>query len=193
MYFPGIFFIFFLCPLVAGAQLPGTTGYGPKGEKGATGSNYIYILPYPQGKSHFLVQGYNSGLSHKNELSLDFMMKKGSGICAARAGVVEATRKDSHVGGLKNAYLYEGNYIIIRHSDSSTAWYWHLQKDGVLINKGDTVATGQLIGYSGNTGYTAFPHLHFQVIDKDGKNMPTMFYTRKGVKLLRPLNWYRRG
>jgi len=45
----------------------------------------------------------------------------------------------------------------------------YLKKDGVLVNVGDTVKQGQHIGYSGNTGYTAFPHLHFQVYDKDWK------------------------
>ncbi len=70
--------------------------------------------------------------------------------------------------------------------------YWHLQKDGVLVNIGDTVKQGQLIGYSGNTGYTAFPHLHFQVYDATGKNIATRFETKKGITYLRPGKWYKR-
>ena len=69
-------------------------------------------------------------MSHKNELSLDFKMHKGSKICAARDGIVTAIKKDSDAGGLKDEYLSQGNHIIIQHSDGSTAMYWHLQKDG---------------------------------------------------------------
>ncbi len=119
-------------------------------------------------------------------------MKKGSKVCAARSGVVTAVKEDSDEGGLKDEYLSKGNHIIILHNDGSEAMYWHLQKNAVLVNTGDTVLQGSLIGYSGNTGYTAFPHLHFQVYDKEGKNIATRFYTKKGIIYLRPGKWYKR-
>ena len=81
-----------------------------------------------------MIQAYNSKMSHTSELSLDFKMKKGSKICAAREGVVIALKEDSDVGGLNNSYLSDGNHIIIKHEDGSTAMYWHLQKDGVVVN-----------------------------------------------------------
>ena len=127
----------------------------------------------------------------KDELSLDFKMRQGSKICAARDGVVQAIRKDSDLGGLKPEYLSEGNHIIIRHADGSVAMYWHLKKDGVLVNVGDTVVKGQHIGFSGNTGYTAFPHLHFQVQDKNGNDIATRFMTKRGIIYLRPGKWYK--
>jgi hypothetical protein len=40
------------------------------------------------GKKFFLAQTANSYMSHKAELSLDFKMKKGSQICAAREGII---------------------------------------------------------------------------------------------------------
>lgn len=162
-----------------------------KGGRVKPDNSYIYSLPYAKGSKFLLIQAYNSKMSHRNELSLDFKMKKGSKICAARAGFVTAVKEDSDVGGLKDAYLSEGNHIIIKHSDGSEAMYWHLKKDGVLVNPGDSVAEGQHIGYSGNTGYTAFPHLHFQVSDVNGKNIATRFRTKKGVHYLRPGKWYR--
>ncbi len=62
--------------------------------------------------------------------------------------------------------------------DGSIAYYWHLQKDGVLVNIGDTVQTGQWIGLSGNTGYSAFPHLHFEVQGYDaGGNYKQLGHT----------------
>jgi len=158
-------------------------------------SSYIYALPYKAGKSYFLIQAYESNMSHKGERALDFKMKKGSEICAAREGVVVSMREDSDKGGLKPEYLSEGNYIIIAHEDGSRAHYWHLAKDGVLVNVDDTVAKGQVIGLSGNTGYSAFPHLHFEVIGANGSGnftqLPTRFRTRKGVFYLRPGKFYR--
>lgn len=154
--------------------------------------SHVYSLPFAKGDRFLLVQAYNSKMSHTNEISLDFKMKKGSKVCAARGGVVTAIKEDSDEGGLKDDYLSKGNHIIIKHNDGSEAMYWHLQKEGVLVNAGDTVLQGAFIGYSGNTGYTAFPHLHFQVYNKDGKNIATRFHTKKGITYLRPGNWYKR-
>ncbi len=154
-------------------------------------NSFVYHLPFAKGSKFLLIQGYNSKMSHKGELSLDFKMRKGSKICAARAGVVTEIKKDSDVGGLKDEYLSQGNHIIITHTDGSTAMYWHLKKDGVLVNVGDSVIQGQHIGYSGNTGYSAFPHLHFQVYDNNGTNIATRFLTKKGIRYLRPGKYYR--
>ncbi len=154
-------------------------------------TSYVYWLPYAEKKSFLLIQASNSQMSHKEELSLDFKMKKGSKICAARDGIVTEARGDSDKGGLKEENLHDGNFIIIRHADGSIAKYWHLEKDGVFVQVGDTVQQGQVIGASGNTGYTAFPHLHFQINDAAGRQILTRFYTRRGIKYLRPGNWYK--
>jgi murein DD-endopeptidase MepM/ murein hydrolase activator NlpD len=157
-------------------------------------NGFAYSLPYQKGKSHLLVQGYLSDFSHKGEYALDFKMRKGTKICAARNGVVVATREDSKKGGYKDKYLSEGNYIIIKHEDGTYGNYWHLNYNGALVNKGDTVLQGQVIGLSGNTGYSAFPHLHFEVTSEYtvGQNqMATRFKTKKGIKFLKPLHRYR--
>jgi|JI10StandDraft_1071094.scaffolds.fasta_scaffold42483_4 murein DD-endopeptidase MepM/ murein hydrolase activator NlpD len=174
------------------AQLTDAEIYNLKGGRVKPDTSYIYDLPFPKGSKHLLIQAYNSKMSHTKELSLDFKMTPGSKICAARDGVVIATKEDSDSGGLNDSYLNQGNHIIIRHTDGSEAMYWHLQKDGVLVNVGDSVLQGALIGYSGNTGYSAFPHLHFQVYDNAGKNIATRFYTKKGIIYLRPGKWYKR-
>jgi hypothetical protein len=134
-------------------------------------TSYIYWLPYSKGSKYLFIQGANSKFSHKAELSFDFKMKKHSKICASREGTVISTKGDSDVGGLKDEYLSEGNHIIIRHLDGSLAQYWHLEKNGVLVKDGDLVTKGQAIGYSGNTGYSAFPHLHFQIIGPNGNQI----------------------
>ncbi len=158
-------------------------------------SSYIYLLPFEKGKKVFLIQAYESKMSHQGERALDFKVKKGTKICAARDGVVIAARKDSDEGGLKTENLSDGNYISIKHNDNSIAHYWHLKKDGVMVSVGDTISAGQLIGESGNTGYSAFPHLHFEVVGNDATGnyaqLATRFKTKKGVKYLRPAKFYK--
>src|SRR5688500_15890273 len=113
-------------------------------------SSHIYTLPFEHKKKVFLVQGYESVMfSHKGEKALDFKVKVGTKVCAARGGVVFAMRNDYDKKGLKPENLSDGNYIFIRHDDGSEANYWHFKTGGVLVNVGDTVKTGQLIGYSG--------------------------------------------
>ncbi len=158
-------------------------------------SSFVYSLPYAKGDRHFLVQGYFSRFTHRNRAALDFKMKPGTPIYAARGGVVTRMKEDGNKGGLKGRYRQYGNNIIINHNDGTRAGYWHLKHNGVLVNVGDTVQQGQLIAYSGNTGYTAFPHLHFIVWRSEAGNwrqIGTRFLTRKGAKYLRPLKKYSR-
>lgn len=166
-------------------------------QKGITkdDTSYIYGLPYEEGKSHYLVQGYFSSFTHRERAALDFKMKRGTKICAAREGVVVRVKEDGDRGGLKKRFRPYGNYVIIQHPDSSRAGYWHLQKDGVLVNVGDTVQKGQVIAISGKTGYSFMPHLHFLVWSTDNnrqwRQVATRFQTSKGARYLRPLRKYR--
>lgn len=158
-------------------------------------SSFVYSLPFATGKKVFVVQGYESMFSHKGSKALDFKVKSGTKIFAARNGVVIGARGDSDKRGLKQENLADGNYIFIQHEDGSVAQYWHFRKNGVLVKIGDTVTNGQLIGYSGNTGYSAFPHLHFEVrgYDQHGNytDIPTRFYTLQGIIYLQPGKFYR--
>src|SRR5262245_33594757 len=76
-------------------------------------SSYIYRLPFENKKKVFLIQAYESMFSHKGERALDFKVKKGTKICAAREGIVISLREDSDKGGLKQENLSDGNYISI--------------------------------------------------------------------------------
>lgn len=156
--------------------------------------SFAYSLPYEKGKSFLLIQAYQSKLfSHKGEFALDFKMKRGTKICAARSGVVVEVKEDSKKGGVNLKYLAEGNHVIIKHDDGSYGNYWHLKYNGALVNVGDTVHQGQLIGLAGKTGYAAFSHLHFEVTTEysPGQNqIPTQFITKKGKRYLKPLRRY---
>ena len=159
-------------------------------------SSPIYELPFMPKKGVWLVQGYQSILfSHRGEFASDFKVSTGSKIFAAREGIVVKTKEDSKIGGIGKRFYSKGNHIIIMHDDSTCAAYWHLKYKGVNVAVGDTVQLGQLIGYSGNTGYSAFPHLHFEVFKlNDGRkvSLPARFKTSKGVIYLKPLRKYRR-
>ena len=123
---------------------------------------YIYDLPFKKGTKHKVVQGYGGSFSHNKKAALDFNMPEGTPVYAARGGIIYSFKDDSNEGGVLPKYNRKANYIIIKHSDGSYGCYWHLKKDGVAIKQG-TVAKGQLIGYSGSTGFVLRPHLHFAV------------------------------
>lgn len=123
---------------------------------------YIYDLPFKEGSSHKVVQGYGGRFSHLNKAALDFAMPDGTPIHAAREGVVYSYKDDSNEGGPFSKYNRKANYIMIQHNDGSYGCYWHLQKDGVVVKNGK-VKKGQLIGYSGSTGFVLKSHLHFAV------------------------------
>ena len=160
-------------------------------QKGITkeDTSYVYALPYEKGTSHLLIQGYYSAFSHKHRAALDFKMKRGTTVLAARDGVVVRAREDNNKGGWNRKYRQFANYLIIEHADGTRAGYWHLQQNGVLVNPGDTVKQGQPIALSGKTGYSATPHLHFMVWStRNGQwqQVPTRFNTVSGPGYLKP-------
>ncbi|HJW16212.1 MAG TPA: M23 family metallopeptidase [Flavisolibacter sp.] len=160
----------------------------------AKDSSYIYRLPFEQGTSHLLVQGYNSMFSHRGRLALDFKMKKGTPIMAARKGVVSRVVQDYMKGGVGKRFAGKANLIVIRHEDGTQAYYGHIRYQGALVHIGDTIKQGQVIGYSGSTGFSAFPHLHFSVWQSSAsgrKQLATRFLTNKGILYLKPGNWYK--
>ncbi len=151
-------------------------------------TSYVYALPYEAGTKHRIIQGYFGPFSHKERAALDFKMKRGTKILAAREGVVVRVKEDGDRGGWNKKYRPYGNNIVIQHPDGSRSGYWHLQFNGALVNVGDTVQKGQVIGLSGKTGYTATPHLHFLVWRSSGgqwQQIATRFQTTDGIKYLR--------
>lgn len=73
---------------------------------------------------------------------------------------------------------WSGNYgelLEIDHGGGQrTTWYAHLSSFGVSV--GDTVHKGQVIAYSGDTGYSTGPHLHFEVHENGEAVDPLSFY-----------------
>ena len=156
-------------------------------------TNYVYDLPIAPGKKSMVMQGYNGSYSHQGQFALDFKAKKGTPVHAAREGIVYKTESSNVKGGPKKKFLRLGNHIVIKHSDGTFAAYWHLLYEGVFVKVGDAITKGQLIGLSGNTGYSSWPHLHFDVYYfSNGKQVtiPTKFVTNKGIKELKVYRKY---
>ena len=115
-------------------------------------------------------------------------MNKGTSVCAARDGIVLEIKQDSDKHGKTSKYQEYGNYITIYHNDGTMADYFHLQKNGSKVKKGDKVVAGQVIALSGNTGWSSGPHLHFQVYcfdeNMEVKTIPTKFKQEKGKSVI---------
>ena len=137
-----------------------------------------YRLPYPAGESHKVIQGFDGPFSHTGEYryAIDWEMPVGSPVCATRDGIVVRVRADSDEGGADRArYESRANFIVVYHEDGTLGNYMHLKHGGVKVKPGQTVHAGEVIGLSGETGFTTTPHLHFHVeLPVDGRAMQTV-------------------
>lgn len=124
-----------------------------------------YLPPLSPIENFPIVQGYNGSYSHQGSgrYALDFKAPIGSKVLAARGGVVIDTKRNGTRGGPDRKYGNDANFVAILHDDGTTGEYYHLRHQGVVVELGQTVKTGQLIGYTGNTGFSSLPHLHFGV------------------------------
>ncbi|MGI9430455.1 MAG: peptidoglycan DD-metalloendopeptidase family protein, partial [Bythopirellula sp.] len=62
-----------------------------------------------------------------------------------------------------NTPVMNGNRVFVDHGNGWVSQYYHLQRDGVTVNVGDSVTAGQVIGRVGSSGNSLAPHLHFEV------------------------------
>ncbi len=92
--------------------------------------------------------GYRWGRMHEG---IDIAVSEGTPIRAAKGGTVILA---SYNGGY-------GNYTCIDHGSGLSTCYAH--QSAFAASSGQSVSQGQVIGYSGNTGSSTGPHLHFEV------------------------------
>ncbi|TSC60275.1 MAG: Peptidase M23 [Parcubacteria group bacterium LiPW_15] len=122
------------------------------------------VLGYPiQGDKSDMTQSYGAtafakyGYKGKWHNGIDFGVPIGTPIFAAETGIILAT-------GNQDSFCYKGAYgkfVLIKHENNLTSLYGHLSK--YIVSPGQKVERGQVIGYSGKTGYATGPHLHFSV------------------------------
>jgi len=152
--------------------VPGSPGVAP--------SQPAYAAPFCRG-SFPVSQGFNGSFSHQNPESryaVDIAMPVGTPLCAARGGVVMEVANDYYAGGTDRAELMErANFIRILHEDGTMAIYAHLMLESVQVLPGQKVSTGQAIGFSGDTGFSSGPHLHFAIQQNLGMAISSIPFT----------------
>ncbi|MFI3281287.1 MAG: M23 family metallopeptidase [Rikenellaceae bacterium] len=109
---------------------------------------------------------YKRWIMHKG---IDLGSDKGTPIFATGDGVVEKSAQ----GQARHGY---GQEVLINHEYSYKTRYAHLSKR--LVQKGDSVKRGQLIGEVGSTGGSVGPHLHYEVIYKGNVVNPINYFDR---------------
>ena len=125
-------------------------------------------LPFQSGKSYKILQGFKGTFTHtklNNRFALDFQMAVGEKICSVAEGIVVEVVSGYKNGGYSNQWNGFDNYIWVFHPELNLiSVYAHLKFKGSLVEVGDRVKANQVIGLSGNTGYSTEPHLHFAML-----------------------------
>lgn len=115
---------------------------------------------------------------------IDLRASIGTPVYAVADGVVDFSRSEYNGG--------YGNLVKIDHAFGFKTFYAHLSK--LIVKKGDVVKKGQIIAYSGNTGMSSGPHLHYEIrflgnhldprpfIDWTMKDYTQIFEKEKSVK-----------
>jgi len=98
----------------------------------------------------------------KGHNGIDIGASTGTPIETALSGVIRGTGNTDTIRG---CYSY-GKWVLVEHANGLSTLYAHLSD--IQVREGEAVITGEVIGYSGTTGYSTGPHLHFTVFATQG-------------------------
>ena len=129
-------------------------------------SMFIKPIAYNKITSPFGMRVHPISGKVKGHTGIDLKASIGTPVRATANGTV--TKAEYYSG--------YGKYICINHSSTLKTAYAHLSK--INVRPGQHVMQGQIIGYTGNTGYSSGPHLHYEVI-KGGKFINPLSYVKK--------------
>ena len=144
-----------------------------------------YRAPFAPGSSFTVTQGFHGTATHaspSNEYAVDIAMPIGTGVYAARSGVVVQIAYSNYSGGTDpEVDGPRANIVRILHEDGTFALYAHLDRASVRVRPGEQVRAGQYIADSGNTGFTTGPHLHFAVLKNRGFDLVSVPFVFSGA------------
>ncbi|TXD36865.1 M23 family metallopeptidase [Lujinxingia vulgaris] len=146
-------------------------------------------IPFRAGYSAEVTQGFHGYISHKEDLAfaVDFACEEGTPVVASRDGVVWSVRGDSNMGCSDPECVEEANYVVLDHGDGTYTSYYHLQHFGALVQPGEQVCAGQIVGLCGNTGFSSGSHLHFAQTNLAGVTLPVRFEEARRMGYAFPL------
>ncbi|QOY64089.1 M23 family metallopeptidase [Lysobacter sp. H21R4] len=164
------------------------------GNPSAQPRDVTYVLPLAKDTPVVIDQGFAGSFSHdddENRYAIDFAVPVGTAVLAARDGVVmqvldrylDVTNSNAsqHRGTVPaDTLLRNANLIRVLHDDGTMAVYAHLQRGGAVVAQGQPVRTGQHIGWSGNSGFSTAPHLHFAVQVNRGMRLVSLPFRMEG-------------
>lgn len=123
----------------------------------------LYSMPNFWPVRGYITKGFDisAGLGEEGyHPGIDIAVPRGTPVRASAGGyVLEAGWDDMY-----------GYYVLIDHGYGIKTLYGH--NDRLHVTKGERVSRGQTIGYSGNTGKSTAPHLHFEVIQNNDYEDP---------------------
>ena len=142
-------------------------------------------LGFPlQGGPYLCTQGEDGELTHffsGNLHAIDFRCPVGTLLLAVADGIVLEAKDSSTLTGIEVMNLFEWNSIILRLDEGKHSGqfngplyveYVHIRK--ALVNAGDRVRRGQIIGETGSVGFSPEPHLHFSAFRSPEPTAPTV-------------------
>ncbi len=144
-------------------QRLGERALQPMNQPGAVPANW----PYGSGVFHWPLAGWLTQGYRYDHRAIDIAAPTGTPILAADRGVVV------RAGWNQQGY---GLFVIIDHNIDYVTLYAHLSE--VLVEEGQVVAQGDLIGKVGSTGNSTGPHLHFEIRDFGRLTNPLELLTR---------------
>jgi murein DD-endopeptidase MepM/ murein hydrolase activator NlpD len=159
----------------------------PMQNDGCQPTDQGYDLPWACNATYEVTQGNHGDICGSNggdhtgiqTYAWDFGLPRHTAIHASRGGTVTLAAQVVNAGQACydgctqpfgstafwqccNACINTSNHVNVDHGDGTVSTYWHL--DQVAVQDGQAVHRGDVLGYSGTSGCSSGPHLHFQVM-----------------------------
>ena len=153
---------------IAALESSGSVSFSISGGSSFTYNGEQFLWPMPSStsiSSYFGNRTAPTAGATTYHRGIDIPCSMGSPVIVVASGVV------IYVGYLGSA----GNAVVVDHGSGLSTCYYHLSSFAVSV--GDTVTAGQTICYSGNTGVSTGPHLHFSVRENGEYVNPLKYYT----------------